>query len=115
CRPQSSRTKEYRGKGDAGENHIHGDAGGDDRHALPDRLVFVTARIIIVAVRSFVAVHLPNHLHIAAKRKDSQFVSCLSPGMAAEWQRGAEPDAKGGHMNVATFCDQKMAEFVNEN
>ena len=48
------------------EQNVHHDAGGYNRHALADRLVAVGTRVGFTAVARFVAVHLPDHLHVAA-------------------------------------------------
>ena len=66
------------------KDHVHGDAGRDDGHALPDRLVLVAARVVVAAVGGLVAVHLADHLHVAAQRERGQLVRRLPPGPAAE-------------------------------
>src|SRR5262245_51170832 len=80
---------------DAAEYHVHYHAGGDDRHALPDRLVLERTRVVIVLL---VFRSLADHLDVPAQWNPRDLVErfALSKAKAGNGMSKAETE----HLDV---------------
>ena len=81
----------------------------------PTDLVAIGAWIVFVPSAGFVAVHLADHLHVAAQRQDRELVRGFAPPEPAAREGRAEADAEGRDVDVAPLGGEEMAQLVNED
>src|SRR5438132_2219907 len=102
----------HENEADETENHIHDHAGGDDRHALPDRLVLEGARIVVL----FLALgSLTKHLDVAAQREPGNLVERLPLLEAATRNCWTKADTERFDVYVTPLGDGEMAKLMDEN
>ena len=99
-------------KEDAPENDIHGDAGGDNRHALPDGLVFERARIVFL---SFFLVAFADHVHVTAHGDKCQLVGGFAACETAPGKCRTKADGERLDVDIAPLGHRKVSQFVNED